>query len=137
MNQTTQLTEMTRAVPKVIDQRMHAALDYTTAATLLAMGFKLRNQHRRASNFAFMNAATVLMASMLTDYPGGLVRKMSFQTHGMMDVMQASMLALGPALMGFGKDREAQLFYAQAAMEAGVVAATDWESSSSSPASVA
>lgn len=137
MNNTNQIARLTSGVPKVIDQRMHAALDYTTAGTLLAMGFKLRNQHRRASNFAFMNAASVLMASMMTDYPGGVFKRMSFQTHGMMDVMQASMMALGPALMGFGKDREAQLFYAQAAMEAGVVAATDWESSASSPASFA
>ena len=135
---TNQIAQMTSRVPKVIDQRTHAILDYTTAATLLAMGFKLRNQHPAASNFAFLNAATVLMASALTDYPGGIFRKMSFQMHGMMDVMQASMMAVGPALMGFGKDPEAQLFYAQAAMEAGVVAATDWESSSAnSPASLA
>ena len=132
-----QLTQLTRGVPKVIDQRTHAMLDYTTAAMLLATGLKLRNQHRRASTFAFVNAATVLAASIVTDYPGGIFRKLSFQMHGVLDVMQASMLAMGPALLGFGSDREAQLFYAQAAMEAGVVAATDWESSSSSPASFA
>jgi hypothetical protein len=128
MNQ--QLTQLTGAVPKVIDQRTHAVLDYTTAATLLAMGIGLRNQHRRASTFAFINAGTVLMASLLTDYPGGVFRRLSFQAHGVLDVMQAAMMAAGPALLGFGRDREAQLFYAQAAMEAGVVAATDWESGS-------
>ena len=44
-----------------------------------------------------------------------------------MDVMHTATLAAGPSLLGFAGDAEAQLFYAQAAMEAGVVAATDWE----------
>jgi hypothetical protein len=134
---TNQVARITDGMPKFIDPKTHAVLDYTTAAALLAMGFKLRNQHRRASNFAFMNAATVAASSMLTDYPGGLLKRMSFQAHGLMDVLQAAVMAAGPALMGFGRDREAQLFYAQAAMEAGVIAATDWQSSSSSPASFA
>jgi hypothetical protein len=116
---------------------MHALLDYTTAAALIGLGVKLRRQHPRASSFAYVNALTVLMASLLTDYPGGIFRKLSFLTHGMIDVAQASLMALGPPLLGFGRDRVARVFYAQAAMEAGVVVATDWESSASSPASVA
>ena len=132
-----QLAQITQGMPKVIDQRTHAVLDYTTAATLIGVGLKLRNQHRRASTFALVNAVTVLMASAFTDYPGGVFKKLSFQAHGVLDVVQASMMALGPALLGFGGDKEAQLFYAQAAMEAGVVAATDWGSSASSPASFA
>jgi hypothetical protein len=132
-----QLARATSSVPKVFDQRTHAIMDYAAAGTLFIIGLKLRNQRPRASSFAFANAASVLMASALTDYPGGVFRKLSFQMHGLMDVVQASMLAVGPALLGFGREPEAQLFYAQAAMEAGVVAATDWESSSSSPASFA
>ena len=46
--------------------------------------------------------------------------------HGMLDVMQAGMLALGPALLDISP-RDARLFYGQAAMEMGVVAATDWQ----------
>ncbi len=122
-------TTLTDAFPKVIDQRTHAVLDYTTAATLLAMGLRLRHDHPRASTFAFINAAAVLMLSLLTDYPGGVFRKMSFKAHGAVDVAHTAMLAAGPALLGFGRDPEAQLFYLQAAMEAGVVAATDWDSS--------
>jgi hypothetical protein len=132
-----QLSRLTAGVPKVIDQRAHAVLDYTTAATLVAMGMRLRHQHPRASTFALVNAGMVLMASALTDYPGGLFKKLSFQAHGLMDVVHASVLALGPTLFGFARDPEAQLFYAQAAMEAGVIAATDWESSASSPVSFA
>jgi hypothetical protein len=130
----TQLSTLTRAVPKVINPRAHAVADYSTVATLLGMGMRLRHQHPRASTFAFVNAATVLMSSLLTDYPGGVFRKMSFQAHGMMDVAQAAMLAAGPAMLGFGRDPEARLFYAQAALEAAVVAATDWSESGNTAA---
>jgi hypothetical protein len=112
---------------KVIGPRAHAVADYSTVATLLGIGMRLRNQHPRASTFAFVNAAAVLMSSLLTDYPGGLFKRISFKTHGAIDVAQAALLAAGPAVLGFARDAEAQLFYAQAALEAGVVAATDWD----------
>jgi len=63
---------------------------------------------------------------MMTDYPGGVFRRISFQTHGIVDVIQAVLAGAGPALLGFAKEPEAQAFYGQAAVEAGVVATTDW-----------
>ena len=48
----------------------------------------------------------------------------SFQTHGIIDVIQAVMAGAVPALLGFAGEAEAQAFYGQAAVEAGVVAAT-------------
>lgn len=124
--ETADLTAMTDNVPKVIDPATHAVLDYLTAGSFLAMGFAWMRRHPRASTLAFINGASVLAASLLTDYPGGVWRKLSFRTHGMLDVMQASMSASMPALMGFGTDPEAQFFHAQAALEAGVLAATDF-----------
>lgn len=124
--ETADLMRITDNVPKVIDPTAHAVLDYLTAGSFLAMGFALMNRHPRASTLAFINGASVLAASLLTDYPGGVWRKLSFKTHGMLDVMQASMSATMPALMGFGTDPEAQFFHAQAALEAGVIAATDF-----------
>ena len=35
--------------------------------------------------------------------------------------------ALGPTMLGFADEPEAQFFYAQAALEAAAVAATDWD----------
>ena len=124
--ETADLTRITENVPKVIDARTHAVLDYLTAGSFLAMGFAWMNRHPRASTLAFINGASVLAASLLTDYPGGVWRTLSFRTHGMLDVMQASMSATMPALLGFGSDPEAQFFHAQAALEAGVIAATDF-----------
>jgi hypothetical protein len=124
--ETADLMRFTDNVPKVIDPAAHAVLDYLTAGSFLAVGFAWMRRHPRASTLAFINGASVLAASLLTDYPGGVWRKLSFRTHGILDVMQASMSATMPALLGFGSDPEAQFFHAQAALEAGVIAATDF-----------
>ena len=125
---TSDLTDMTSNVPKVIDPATHAVLDYLTAGAFIAMGFGLMNRNRRAAGLAFANGMAVLGLSLMTDYPGGVFRTISFKTHGAVDVMQAGMTALGPALLGFAGKPEAQMFHAQAAVEAAVVAATDWNS---------
>jgi hypothetical protein len=122
----TELDRLTSGVPKVIDPKMHAVLDYMTAGTFLTMGFAWMRSHPRASTLAFMNGGSVLAASLFTNYPGGVWRKMSFETHGLMDVVQAGLSAAGPALFGFARDAEAQFFHGQAALEAGVVATTNF-----------
>lgn len=124
---TEDLTTRTDRVPKVIDPATHAVLDYLTAGTFIAMGFGLLGRNRRAAGLAFANGFAVLGLSLMTDYPGGVFRTVSFKTHGTVDMMQAGMSAMGPALLGFAGEPEAQMFHAQAAVEAAVVAATDWD----------
>jgi hypothetical protein len=123
---TSTLTQLTRRMPKLIDPPAHAVLDYLNAGTFMAMGFSMMGRNKRAARFAFANGASVLGLSLMTDYPGGLFRKISFQTHGAVDVALAMIVGAGPALLGFGGQPEAQAFYGQAALEAGVVATTDW-----------
>jgi len=122
----TSATEMINSVPKVIDPATHAVLDYLTAATFFSVGLGLWTRHRRAARLALIQGTAVLGASMLTDYPGGVFKKISFRTHGMLDVAHAAMTATMPALMGFAGDPEAQFFHGQALIEAGVIAATDF-----------
>lgn len=124
MNQTETLS--TRAIPTVISPAQHAVLDYGVAGTFLALGFSLLPSHRPAAALAFLNGAMVLGMSLLTDYPGGVYRTLSFRTHRTGDIIQAALAGLGPVLFGFGKDPEAKYFYSQAVSEAGVIAATDW-----------
>ena len=111
---------------KPISPAQHAVLDYGVAAMFLGVGAALRSRHRAASTLAYLNGAMVLGMSMLTDYPGGLVRTISFRGHRTGDIVQAALAGLGPLLMGFAGDPEARYFYGQAASEAGVIAATDW-----------
>src|SRR5215216_1605535 len=105
------------AVPKVIDPAMHAVLDYGVAATFFALGARMWGRHRPAATLAFANGAMVLGMSLLTDYPGGVWRKISFPMHGAMDIVQAAVACFGPVVMGFADDPAARAFYGQALSE--------------------
>jgi hypothetical protein len=113
-------------VPKTIGPAKHAMLDYGVAFTYFSLAARYWGRHRPAATLAVINGAMVLGMSLLTDYPGGLWRKISFPMHGALDVVQAGVAGLGPVLMGFGGDEEARTFYGQAVSEVGVIAATDW-----------
>jgi hypothetical protein len=116
--------------PTPISPAAHAVLDYTVAATFLGVSAWLVRRHRGAASLAFANGAMVAGMSMLTDYPGGVVRVLPFRGHRAGDILQAAFAGLGPVLFGFAGDEEAKFFYAQAASEVGVIAATDWDATS-------
>jgi len=112
---------------KPISPGQHAVLDYGVAATFFAVGCSMLPRHRAAARLALINGAMIVGMSLLTDYPGGLFRTLSFRAHRTGDIAQAALAGLGPVLFGFGSDPEATYFYGQAASEAGVIAATDWD----------
>lgn len=116
----------TDGIINVISPAQHAVLDYGVAGTFFAMGLSMLPRHRRAAALAFLNGGMVLGMSLLTDYPGGVWRKISFKGHRTGDILQAALAGLGPVLFGFANDPEATYFYGQALSEAGVIAATDW-----------
>jgi hypothetical protein len=119
------------ASTRIISPAQHAVLDYGVAATFFAFGFSMLSRHRPAAVLAFANGAMVMGMSLLTDYPGGLFRTLSFRGHRTGDIAQAAVAGLGPILLGFGNDPEAKFFYGQAVSEAGVIAATDWDAAAS------
>ena len=123
---THELTSKTEELSTMISPAQHAMLDYGVAATFLAVGFSLMSRHRPASMLALLNGSMVLGMSMLTNYPGGVFRTLSFKTHRTGDIVQAALAGLGPILFGFASDAEAKFFYGQAVSEAGVIATTDW-----------
>jgi hypothetical protein len=112
---------------KPITPAAHAVLDYTVAATFFGVGAWLMGRHKPAATLAFVNGAMVAGMSMMTDYPGGIFRVLSFHGHRTGDIIQAAVAGFGPALFGFAGDEEAKFFYGQAASELGVIAATNWD----------
>jgi len=86
---------------RVISPTQHAMLDYGVAATFLTMAARYRDSNRAAARLALVNGAMVLGVSLFTDYPGGVWRKLSFKTHGILDGVQAALAGLGPVLFGF------------------------------------
>jgi hypothetical protein len=121
------MTDNLPAVPKVISPAAHAVLDYSVAATYLGLAAQLRNRNRAAAGLAAANGAMVLGLALMTDYPGGVFRTLSFKRHRTMDWMQAALASFGPVLLGFANKPEAAPFYGQAMSEVGVIAATDWD----------
>ncbi len=113
--------------PRVIDRRTHAVLDYLTTSYFLVLAGMFWGRNNRASATALINAGAVLGLSMFTDYPGALDRRIPFETHGKVDLMQASMAAGLPTLLGFGDELASLPFRMQAMNEIAVVMATDWE----------
>jgi len=116
-----------QTLTKTISPAQHAVLDYGVAASFFALGTMMLPRHRPAAALALANGAMVLAMSLLTDYPGGVFRVLSFRAHRTGHVIQAALAGFGPVLCGFGHDPEANYFYGQAVSEAGVIAATDWD----------
>lgn len=113
---------------RIIDQKTHAVLDYATTAYFAALAVHFWGKNRRAAAVAIINAAEVLGLSLFTDYPGGIVKAIPFETHGKVDLVQAATATLLPWLLGFGHKPQAAAFHLQAMNEIGVVDLTDWES---------
>ena len=120
-----------RNITRAISPAQHAVLDYGVAATFLTFGFSVLSRHRPAAALAVVNGAMILGMSLLTDYPGGVFRTLSFRGHRTADIAQAALAGLGPLMFGFAGDPEAKYFYGQAASEAAVIAATDWDAAAS------
>jgi hypothetical protein len=127
-----QVNERLNRIPKPIDPRTHAVLDYLVTGYFLCSAGMFWGRNRRAAGLALTNGLMVLGLSMFTDYTGrpmgaNLRRLFSFKQHRTGDIMQAGVAALGPTLLGFGDEWAALPFRLQAGNEAMVVAMTDWE----------
>ena len=123
------LLNMTRRMPKSLDRKTHAALDYLTVSGFMLLGAYFWGNHKRAAAVALGNGFMVLGVSMFTDYSGAIERRIPFKTHGKLDLVQAATAAALPAILGFGDAAAAMPFRVQALKELVAVGITDWESS--------
>jgi len=115
-------------LPKVLGPRTHSILDYSVAALFISAGFLFWRRHKSASLSALFCGSGVLLNAMFTDYPGGVVRGMSFETHAKIDAGLSALTATIPGLMGFAKDPQARFFEATAVAETLATGFTDYES---------
>lgn len=113
-------------LPRVISPRLHAALDYAAVGAAAFIAYRLWNRNRRAAVSAIVNAATEASIVALTDYPGGLTRRISFPLHGRLALGHATMINNMPRMMGFDGTPEARLFAGWSAVVALLVALTDF-----------
>jgi hypothetical protein len=117
-----------KKLPKVFDAKTHAVLDYLTAGAFFAMAAMFWGSNKRAAIGAGMCGSAVVATSMLTDYPGGVQRVISFETHGRIDTGLAGLTAGIPNVMAFNDEDEAKYFRGAALVETIITGLTDFDS---------
>ena len=120
---------VTDRMPKVISPGAHAVIDYATAAGFIGMGIFLWKREKRAAISSLVCGAAEAATAAMTDYPGGLVDEISFETHGRIDVGMAGLVATMPGVMRFEDDPSSRFFTMQAVMMAAVTGLTDFTGS--------
>ncbi len=114
-------------LPTVIGPAAHAVIDYATAASFLAYGVWAWKRDRRAALTSIGVGASEIVVSALTAYPGGVAPRLSFTSHGRIDMGLAAIVGTMPDSMGFRDDRASRFFRMQAVAIAAVTGLTDFE----------
>ena len=119
--------EQTKNMPKVFDAKTHAVLDYLTVGAFFIMGGAFWGRHKRATAVSLLNGLFVLGYSVLTDYDGDGRRPISFETHGKLDVAQATLAGGLPTVLGFRSSKAALPFKIQSVNELFFISVTDFQ----------
>ena len=125
---TAALSAVESRLPKVISARAHGVIDYCQAAFFFGMAIYCARRNRRAAKAALATGAFLLAESLLTDYPAGVVKAISFEAHGRLDSALTASSFMMPKLFGFAGTAEAQVFKINGFLEGAVVGMTDWKS---------
>ncbi len=116
----------TEKMPKTITPKTHAILDYAMVAGFFGMAAFFWKRDKRAAVSCLVCGAAETMNALLTDYPGGVSRAISLETHRTIDVGLVGLVASLPGLMRFSKQPEARFFGLQGAAMAAVTGLTDF-----------
>jgi hypothetical protein len=120
------VTAFSNRLPKVLGPGAHSIIDYSVAALFFSAGALFWSRHKSASVSALLCGAGVMLNTLFTDYPGGAVHAINFETHGKIDVGLAGISATIPRLMGFAEDPQARFFEATAVAETLAAGFTDY-----------
>ena len=128
---------------RILPAWFHAIADYAVAGTLIAVA-AIAGGSDKAVAAGIVIGAVVLVVSMLTKYPLGVVKVLPFTVHSAGDYLAAALLVLSPFALGFdGSDGGPTAFYiAAGAAVLGVSLITnyqyspkrEWAPSASAPA---
>ena len=89
----------------------HAIADYAVAATLIVVAAAVGGSNEAVAA-GIVIGAVVLVVSMLTKYPLGVVKVLPFTIHSAGDYLAAALLVLSPFALGFNdSDTGLSAFY--------------------------
>jgi hypothetical protein len=119
-------------MPKVISPQAHAIADYITLGGFILMTTLFWKRNKRAAIASLICAGSEAVNTMLTDFPGGVAKVISFPTHGKVDMGLAATASALPNFMGFADEPEAKYFRVMGLNITTVGAMTDFEEPRSS-----
>ncbi|MCU1302990.1 MAG: hypothetical protein JWQ87_3274 [Candidatus Sulfotelmatobacter sp.] len=105
-----------KPIPRVITPRIHSMVDYISVAVFLASAARFWRRNKRAAMGSLICGGAELAVVLLTDYPGGVKKFISFRMHREMDYGLAAMAATMPESLGFKEDDETKFCRLQGAM---------------------
>ena len=119
----------TNKLPKVINPAAHAVIDYAMAASFFGMAAFFWRRNKRAAVGALVCGTAETITALCTDYPGGVVKEISYETHGAIDFGLSGMVASLPDMLRFSGAPESRFFRMQGLALATVTGLTDFTGS--------
>jgi hypothetical protein len=113
-------------LPKVIGPKTHAVIDYAAAASFFGMAALFWRRNQRAAVSCLFCGAAEALAALLTDYPGGVTRSVSFENRRAIHLGLSGLVASVPGIMRFPKEPEARFFRMQGLALGVVTGLTDF-----------
>jgi len=117
---------MSDRMPKVISPKAHAIADYITLGGLTLMAALFWKKNKRAAIAALTCAGAEATNTLLTDFPGGLAKVISFHNHGRIDMGLAATCSALPNFMGFDEEPAAKYFRVMGLNITTIAALTDF-----------
>jgi hypothetical protein len=118
----------TNKMPKVINPKAHAIIDYAMAASFFGMAAFFWRRNKRAAVSALVCGTAETITALCTDYPGGVVKEISYETHGAIDFGLSGLVAGLPDMFRFSGEPESRFFRVQGLALATVTGLTDFTS---------
>lgn len=114
-------------MPKIIGPKTHAIIDYSMAGSFIVAGaLAWKGEHKAAALSSWIVAGAELALSLMTDYPGGVAKLISFPTHGKIDAGMSGLIGSMPNLMRFSDEPSSGFFRTQGIALAAVTGLTDF-----------
>ncbi len=104
-----------KPIPRMVGPQVHSMIDYATVGIFLASVPWFWRRNKRAALASLICGGAELAVMLLTDYPGGVKKSISFSAHREMDYGLAAMVATMPESLGFDGADERKFFRVQGA----------------------
>ena len=103
-------------IPRMITPKAHAMIDYASVGLFLGTTAWFWRRNRRAAMASLICGGAELAIMLLTDYPGGVTKFISFRTHREMDYGLAAIVATMPESLAFEDADGTKFFRVQGAL---------------------